>query len=915
MVQSQLKRLKASLRTAGVTGQQKPKKAKTKRNASAADAKNDSRVSRDQALQSIREEFNPFEVKKTKTKHEISGQGRVKGKEGRPGLSKSIGEEHRKRTLLVEMQKRNKVGGIVDRRFGENDPTMAPEDRMLERFTREKQRRVRGGEIFNLEDEDELTHFGKSLGGLREIGQGLLKDDFDGEEDNEDGEAARLSRKRPLDGEDDAERSDDEEKGPDRKKSKAEVMKEVMAKSKLHKYERQKLKEDDEDEREKLDAEMGELWALLGTRQPSRTGAGSGANNEPLGGGEMPSFDRPIASKPSDEDKELRKKEVEYDQAVREMMFDKRSQPADRTKTEEEKAAAESERLKKLEDARQRRMRGEESEDEGPADGADGADAMDEDRGWEEEERITEAAAYGLGDGIPGAVPRDVPHGNPEDYLDGDYAVSEDDYVDVDEDGMVDGDVDFSDDEDDSVTGSDAEVDSDEEDFLADVLSSSGAIKKVGASTEETMRDEKLAFTFPCPQTHKEMLEIVKDIAVEDTPTVVQRIRVLHHAKLAAENKAKLQNFSGVLLEHIIYIANLTAPRIPFAAIELCIRHLHAMTKTYPEFVSTAFRNQLKQINDTRMNEDLHAGDLILFTAVSTIFPTSDHFHPVVTPSMLVMCRWLGQVALDSVRVLAVGSYLVTMCSQYQQLSKRYVPEAITFILKALSLLAPVAQAEVPGQFPYNESDDFRIRKASDDWKPRKLAFSDMFAPSEDTPSALLYTLLGLLERLTDLWAEKTAFFDVFGPVNDVLTHMSSKACVGHLSSELKKKLRATSKDLTSRLSQAQLSRRPLQLHHHRPLPIASNIPKFESDYSMDKHYDPDDDRREMSKLKAQHKREKKGAVREIRKDARFISRAKLQEDKKTSKEYHAKMARLTAMIQSEEGQAANEYKREKARR
>ena len=119
-----------------------------------------------------------------------------------------------------------------------------------------------------------------------------------------------------------------------------------------------------------------------------------------------------------------------------------------------------------------------------------------------------------------------------------------------------------------------------------------------------------------------------------------------------------------MLLEHIIYIANLTAPRIPFRAVELCIRHLHTMTKAYPEFVSTAFRNQLKQINDTRMNEDLHAGDLILFTAVLTTFPTSDHFHPVVTPSMLVMCRWLGLVAPNSVRVLAVGSYLVTLCSQ-----------------------------------------------------------------------------------------------------------------------------------------------------------------------------------------------------------------------------------------------------------
>jgi len=37
------------------------------------------------------------------------------------------------------MQKKNKAGGILDRRFGENDPTMTPEERMLERFTKEKQ--------------------------------------------------------------------------------------------------------------------------------------------------------------------------------------------------------------------------------------------------------------------------------------------------------------------------------------------------------------------------------------------------------------------------------------------------------------------------------------------------------------------------------------------------------------------------------------------------------------------------------------------------------------------------------------------------------------------------------------------------------------------------------------------------------
>lgn len=55
--------------------------------------------------------------------------------------------------------------------------------------------------------------------------------------------------------------------------------------------------------------------------------------------------------------------------------------------------------------------------------------------------------------------------------------------------------------------------------------------------------------------------------------------------------------------------------------------------------------------------------------------------------------------------------------------------------------------------------------------------------------------------------------------------------------------------------------------------------------------------------------------MRELRKDSRFIAREKLKEDKKSSKEYHEKMRRLTAMIQTEEGAAGNEYKGAKGRK
>ena len=85
----------------------------------------------------------------------------------------------RKKTLLKEYEEKGRAGGVVDRRFGENDPTLSLEERMLERFTKERQR-VSKGAAFNLEDEEELTHYGQSLSKLDDfdnVGLGLDDDD------------------------------------------------------------------------------------------------------------------------------------------------------------------------------------------------------------------------------------------------------------------------------------------------------------------------------------------------------------------------------------------------------------------------------------------------------------------------------------------------------------------------------------------------------------------------------------------------------------------------------------------------------------------------------------------------------------------------------------------------------------------
>jgi nucleolar protein 14 len=40
---------------------------------------------------------------------------------------------------MKERQRRKRAGGMIDKRFGENDPNMDPEEKMLERVAREKQ--------------------------------------------------------------------------------------------------------------------------------------------------------------------------------------------------------------------------------------------------------------------------------------------------------------------------------------------------------------------------------------------------------------------------------------------------------------------------------------------------------------------------------------------------------------------------------------------------------------------------------------------------------------------------------------------------------------------------------------------------------------------------------------------------------
>jgi len=272
--------------------------------------------------------------------------------------------------------------------------------------------------------------------------------------------------------------------------------------------------------RHELDDQFAALRDLIYAPDPSSTGS----NSVPLGVREpaakpVPSTD-PVVEK-------LLSGGGEYDQHVRELAFDKRAKPKDRTKTEEELALEAKEALEKAEKRRRKRMLGlPESEDEdesekGKGKRKRGADDLDDDF----DEDLGEYE--GLGVGLQQTTGSLTGEGSDDDSEDEES--SQDRSEDEDE-VQSEGEVSDSDDEEE-----DSEVEGEHE-----LLAGPSTMPRSKSKGKQAVKQE-LPFTFPCPGSHEEFLEIVDDVDDEDVSTVVQRIRALYHTSLAADNKFKLQ--------------------------------------------------------------------------------------------------------------------------------------------------------------------------------------------------------------------------------------------------------------------------------------------------------------------------------------------------------------------------------------
>ncbi|NXS60505.1 NOP14 protein, partial [Brachypteracias leptosomus] len=829
---------------------------------------------------------NPFEVKVNRQKFDILGR-KTKNDVGLPGVSRSKAIKKRTQTLLKEYKEREKANVFKDKRFAEYNTKISPEEKMIRRFTLERQQNYGKKNIYNLNEDEELTHYGQSLAEIEK-----LNDIVDSDSDTEErgtlsaeltaahfGGGGGLLRKKVS-----SRQQDEEEEKP---KSRKELIEEMIAKSKQEKQERQTRRESALELTEKLDNDWKEIQTLIARKTP----------------------------KSERKDKEVEKpKPDEYDMIVRELGFEMKAKPSERMKTEEELAKEEQARLQKLEADRLRRMRG-----------------IDE---QENKKKPSHVSADDLADGFI----LDKDDRRLLSYKDGKIDIEneeekEKEEEEGEEEGREDDDENEEENEEESANEDEEDVAADSHsDLESDLESEEEAAEKKEQKKHKTNETEsqnveelgpeveaaksELPYTFAVPESYETFKSLLAGRTTEQQLIILERIQKCNHPSLAVGNKAKLEKLFGFLLEYIGELANLDC--LELRTIDKLVLPLYNLCQMFPEAASESIKfilrdaaHDMEEVLEVRGRATFPGLDTLIYLKItSLLFPTSDFWHPVVTPAFIYMSQLLTKCRITTLQDVIKGLFICCLFLEYVSFSRRFVPELINFLLGVLHISLPRKQAQgytvVHPFTPVGKNLELLLvcdKKDLESWQKQNLPLSIVTRLKETSTTELNHIRLSclamcfdLIKKCAALYESLPSFHEIMHPVRTLLTkHMP----VNEYPEKMQEWYHSALKELENKVKHYT----PLICEKKKPVPLKQYTPKIVKVLEFGRMQGGNKKEQERKELIRKHRRELKGAIREIRKDNQFLARAQLSEIMERDSARKRKVKELLGSLATQEGE------------
>lgn len=905
------------------------------------------RVSKSLATKSKVRKDNPFESIWSRRKFNILGKKRKDEERHRVGLSRSLSVQKRQRTLLKEYEQSTKSSVFVDKRIGEQNEGLEEFHKAILRSQRVRKLNLNKKSKFNLSDgeEDDFD--------IEDNANFLGRDDYeDNERFNEDDAHQSFGSEKELDnmGQFDLRAEDDPELRSiqeNRQKSKKEVMEDIISKSKFFKAQKAKDKEENEHFIEQLDKDfmsLAQSQALLSLTQPNKMGVLKALANKSISNDD----DKIVATFSGQKKISFQQEPDSYVKLVSEMALEMRARPSDRTKTPEEIAQEEKERLEDLEEERQKRMAATDNSND------EDADTSEDDE--ESAKRPKHISGDDLGDSFShdvkskpkvGWIDEVLRKGNTSD-LESEDGTSSGESEDDDDEGSEEGsdnnhdrdelsqsfkDWEQSDDEnigtnleDDEAASEEDDTEEEDEGTLVDIAdqkksSESRSEQNIGSSIHEARTNLKgdlhqqaeLPYTIEAPKNFEELRVLLENCSDEQIVEAIRRIRTFNAISIAAENRKKMQVFYGVLLQYFAVLA--TKKPLNFKLLNMLVKPLIEMSSETPYFAAICARERLLRTR-TQFCEDVkNTGKscwpslktLFLLRLWSMIFPCSDFRHAVMTPATLLMSEYLMRCPIISGRDVAIGSFLCSMLLSVSRQSEKFCPEAIMFMetmlmialnnkngwqdsqlrrLMEVKALKPLLRLQDCVE-EINSLDFLMLMELPDD--------SPCFA-SDNFRIGVLSAIIATMKGFVNMYEGFRSFPEIFSTVSKLLLQLAEQ---DHISDALKVEIKDAIQHINYKSQETYLLRQPLRWRKQKI--IKTEVPKFEENFMKGRDYDPDRERAERKKLKKRLKQEAKGAVRELRKDNYFLLEAKEKNKTRMEEEKAERYGKARAFLQEQE--------------
>lgn len=419
-----------------------------------------------------------------------------------------------------------------------------------------------------------------------------------------------------------------------------------------------------------------------------------------------------------------------------------------------------------------------------------------------------------------------------------------------------------------------------------------GTAKKSLTEKERKAMMEKAAkelpYTFELPHKFETLEKLLKNRNAEYQEVILDRMIKCNHPKVESGNKEKFITLFAYLLQHI----NDTAASATVNNVENCfsifdrlcpllydLSHLNAAETTQ------CFREVIKekQSEFREQEKEYPALDtLVFFKIASNLYSVSDFRHFVVTPCVIFISHMLSRCKVATRSDIASGLFLVTTLLDYTQMSKRFLPAALNFLVGVIYVCVPkrpIQQIKVIPPFKSSgdgssllvltNSEFAKVKNSSEGF----LEAADLVRTEIDASFKVraLNSALRLTTDFLETLADNSSVKFLAEPIEHILERLDVEQYPAFVKSSYDK-----CRTVINSINDKNLLY--IVPGVKRPKALRMMEPKFE------RIFDDKRNRKPGGKEKAirdgmirKIKKETKGAVREIRRDNSFIAKLQLK--------------------------------------